>query len=125
MARRRRDGRRESNKYQAFVISPSVIFLRKMTAPSSEGACVRQPQRLSIRFNVFFNLITPNERHISENFLGDSKPPSYRVGYIFSIRAKHLLLFVFHSSLFTFLCPKGLVPPPYREKYTKNTLPIS
>ena len=30
----------ESNKYQTFVISPSVIFLRKTTAPSSEGAYV-------------------------------------------------------------------------------------
>ena len=30
----------ESNKQQIFVISPSVIFLRKTTAPSSEGACV-------------------------------------------------------------------------------------
>ena len=41
VARRRRDGRRESNKYQTFVISPSVIFcFKKMTAPSSEGAYV-------------------------------------------------------------------------------------
>ena len=31
VARRRRDGRRESNKHQTFVISPSVIF-DKMTA---------------------------------------------------------------------------------------------
>ena len=37
VARRGRDGRRESNKQQIFVISPSVIF-DKMTAPSSEGA---------------------------------------------------------------------------------------
>ena len=49
VARCRRDGRRESNKYQAFVISPSVIFLRKTTAPSSEGAFGGQGLALSLR----------------------------------------------------------------------------
>ena len=59
MARRRRDGRRESNKHQTFVISPSVIFLRKTTAPSSEGAFDGQGRALSLRSHIKFNLIAP------------------------------------------------------------------
>ncbi len=38
MARRRRDGRRESNIYQIFVISPSVIFLLKNDSSLVRGS---------------------------------------------------------------------------------------
>ena len=48
MARRRRDGRRDNENLIFIAFSPSVIF-DKMTAPSSEGAYVGQPQGLSLR----------------------------------------------------------------------------
>ena len=38
MARRRRDGRRESNKHQTFVISPSVIFQKKNDSSLVRGS---------------------------------------------------------------------------------------
>ena len=56
MARRRRDGRRNNENLPFIAFSPSVIF-DKMTAPSSEGACVGQPQGLSLRYDIKFNLI--------------------------------------------------------------------
>ena len=59
-------------------------------------------RRSPLRFNVFFNLTTPDHRHISDNSLGRSKPLPYIVGYYSSLRAKHLLLFTLHFSLFTF-----------------------
>ena len=58
---------------------PQSFFKRKMTAPSSEGAFDGQPQGLSLRLNVFFNLLTPNNSHISVGFHGGSKPPPYHV----------------------------------------------
>ena len=64
-----------------------------------KGAFVGQGQALSLRYDIEFNLIAADNRHISVNYYGGSKPPPYRVGYIFSIRAKHPLLFTFHSSL--------------------------
>ena len=58
-------------------------------------------RRSPLRFNVFFNLTTPDHRHISDNSLGRSKPLPYIVGYYSSLRAKHLLLFTLHFSLFS------------------------
>ena len=40
-----------------------------------------QPQGLSIRYDIFFNLLTAVSYHISVSFLGGSKPPPYTVGY--------------------------------------------
>ena len=42
VARRRRDGRRESNKYQIFVISPSVIFQKKNDSSLVRGSLCLQ-----------------------------------------------------------------------------------
>ena len=58
-----------------------------------------QGRALSLRYDIEFNLIAADNRHISVNYYGGSKPPPYRVGYIFSIRAKHPLLFTLHFSL--------------------------
>ena len=38
-------------------------------------------RRSPLRFNVFFNLTTPDHHHISDNSLGRSKPLPYIVGY--------------------------------------------
>ena len=84
VARRRRDERRESNKHQTFVISPSVIFLRKTTVPSSEGACVGQTQGLSLRYDIEFNLTATVNNYGFVSFLGGSKPPPYAVGRKFT-----------------------------------------
>ena len=65
-----------------------------------------QGRALSLRYDIEFNLIAADNRHISVNYYGGSKPPPYRVGYIFSIRAKHPLLFTFHCS-FSLPCVKG------------------
>ena len=48
-------------------------------APSDEGACVGQPQGLSLRYDIFFNLLTAVSYHISVSFHGGSKPPPYAV----------------------------------------------
>ncbi len=42
VARRRRDGRRERNKYQIFVISPSVIFQKKNDSSLVRGSLCLQ-----------------------------------------------------------------------------------
>ena len=65
-----------------------------------------QGRALSLRYDIEFNLIAAANRHISVNYYGGSKPLPYRVGYIFSIRAKHPLLFTFHCS-FSLSCVKG------------------
>ena len=41
-----------------------------------------QGRALSLRFNVFSNLIVANNRYIFVGFLGGSKPPPYTIGYI-------------------------------------------
>ena len=50
MARRRRDGRRESNKQQIFVISPSVSL--RSTAPSTRERILLYGLRLSVNVNL-------------------------------------------------------------------------
>ena len=78
-------------------------------------------RRSPLRFNVFFNLTTPDYRHISDNSLGRSKPLPYIVGCYFSLRAKHPLLFTLHSSLPVRLIPTRIlyqitfVFPPHRR----------
>ena len=43
-----------------------------------------------------------------------------------SLRAKHLLLFTIHSSLFTLLCPSGLAPAlPCENEFVCFTIPPS
>ena len=46
VARRRRDGRRESNKQQIFVISPSVIFQKKNDSSLVRGSLWRTTARV-------------------------------------------------------------------------------
>ena len=41
-----------------------------------------QPQGLSLRYDIFFNLLTAVSYHISVSSHGGSKPPPYTVGYI-------------------------------------------
>ena len=91
---------------------PQSFFKRKMPAPSSEGAFDGQPQGLSLRHDIEFDLIATDNSYIFANFLGGSKPPPYCVGYIFSICAKYPLLF-------TFLCRKARpVPTVLGVKFT-------
>ncbi len=40
-----------------------------------------QPQGLSLRYDIFFNLLTAVSYHISVSSHGGSKPPPYTVGY--------------------------------------------
>ena len=66
-----------------FVKIPQSFFCSKKNDSSLyKGACVRQPQGLSLRFNIFFNLIVAVNRYIYANFLGGSKPLPYTIGYI-------------------------------------------
>ena len=102
---------RELKRLFQIIKTPSVIFLRKNDSPLKDGAEAQiefdvefgQGRALSLRYDIEFNLIAADNRHISVNYYGGSKPPPYRVGYIFSIRAKHPLLFTFLSSLFSLL----------------------
>ena len=50
-----------------------------MPAPSSEGAFDGQPQGLSLRHDIEFDLIATDNSYIFANFLGGSKPPPYHV----------------------------------------------
>ena len=56
-----------------------------MTAPSSEGAFVGQPQGLSLRYDIEFNLIATVNNYVFVSFLGGSKPPPYAVGRKFTL----------------------------------------
>ena len=58
---------------------PQSFFKRKMTAPSSEGAFVGQPQGLSLRYDIEFNFIAAVNNYVFVSFLGGSKPPPYHV----------------------------------------------
>ena len=58
---------------------PQSFFKRKMPAPSSEGAFDGQPQGLSLRHDIEFDLIATDNSYIFANFLGGSKPPPYHV----------------------------------------------
>ena len=58
MARRRRDGRRDNENLVFIAFSPSVIFLRKTTAPSSEGACVCAEFSLFTLLSSLFSLLS-------------------------------------------------------------------
>ncbi len=82
MARRRRDGRRVNENLLFIAFSPSVIFLRKMTAPSSEGACVGQPQGLSLRYDIKFNLILPENIFVFVSSTAGAIRLPHTVGYI-------------------------------------------
>ena len=48
VARRRRDGRRESNKHQTFIISPSVIFQKKNDSSLVRGSLWRTVAPMSL-----------------------------------------------------------------------------
>ena len=78
MARRRRDGRRDNENLLFIAFSSSVIF-DKMTAPSSEGAFVGQPQGLSLRYDIEFNFATAESSNIFANSFGRSKPLPYNI----------------------------------------------
>ena len=58
---------------------PQSFFKRKMPAPSSEGTFDGQPQGLSLRHDIEFDLIATDNSYIFANFLGGSKPPPYHV----------------------------------------------
>jgi len=57
VARRRRDGRRESNKYQIFVISPSVIFQKKNDCSLVRGSLYRTAARAVHTVEINYNQI--------------------------------------------------------------------
>ena len=67
---------------------------------------LRQGQALSLRYYIESNLKLADSSFVFVGLFGGSKPPSYRVGYIFLICAKHPLLFIFQFSLLSFLCRK-------------------
>ena len=90
------------------ITTPSVIFCyAKNDSPLKDGAEARikfdikcgQGRALSLRYDIEFNLITTVSYHIFVNYFGRSKPLPYIVGYNFSLRAKHLLLFTLNFSL--------------------------
>ena len=61
VARRRRDGRRESNKHQICVISPSVIFQKKNDSSLVRGSLCLQmllgtPQKINGYNQIIFTL---------------------------------------------------------------------
>ena len=59
--------------------NPSVIFQKKNDSSLYKGAFVGQPQGLSLRYDIEFNLIATVSYNISTNFHGGSKPPPYNV----------------------------------------------
>ena len=76
-----------------FIKNPSVIFLfQKNDSSLYKGAFDRQPQGLSLRFNIKFNLIAPESNFIFVSLFGGSKPPPYRVGYKFTFMDNRILL---------------------------------
>ena len=74
-------------------------FSAKNASSLDKGAFDGQGQALSLRYDIEFNLITTVSYHIFVNYFGRSKPLPYIVGYNFSLRAKHLLLFTLNFSL--------------------------
>ena len=62
-----------------FVKIPQSFFVPKKRQLPLQGCLCRTGQGLSLRFNIFFNLIVAVNRYIYANFLGGSKPPPYHV----------------------------------------------
>ncbi len=85
VARRRRVGRRESNKYQIFVISPSVIFQKKNDSSLVRGSLCLQmrlgaPHKIGRYNQIHFILYRRGELcspafNVSINLTGDRRSP--------------------------------------------------
>ena len=74
---------------------PQSFFKRKMPAPSSEGTFDGQPQGLSLRHDIEFDLIATDNSYIFANFLGGSKPPPYHV--VVSAENYHIPIWIYKS----------------------------
>ena len=107
------------------IKTPSVIFCyAKNDSPLKDGAEARieydikcgQGRALSLRYDIESNLELADSSFVFVGLSGGSKPPPYRVGYIFLICAKHPLLFIFQFSLLSFLCRKAR-PVPTSHKF--------
>ena len=62
-----------------FIKSLSHFFVPKNDSSLYKGAFDGQPQGLSLRHDIEFNLIATVSYNISANYLGRSKPPPYNV----------------------------------------------
>ena len=104
------------------IKTPSVIFLRKNDSPLKDGAESQiefdidcgQGRALSLRDDIKFNLLTADNNYIFVSLFGGSKPPPYRVGYIFrSVR----------NTNFCGLCAAArVVPTVLYIKFTSQSL---
>ena len=61
-----------------FVKIPQSFFVPKNDSSLYKGAYIGQPQGLSLRYDISFNLLTAVSYHIFISFHGGSKPPPYR-----------------------------------------------